>query len=73
MSEEIAYLIVWILSHGGSTSEDQGFVYTSEGQTIEIKKILHYLSAKKLPEMDGKPKLVIILACRQVRKCAIVF
>lgn len=59
------YLILWVLAHGGVNTDDNlEYVLTKDSDKILVNTILERLSGTKLPQMDGKPKVVIILACR---------
>lgn len=53
--------ILIIMAHGGANDVIQG----SDGKTLSTTFIINdLLSPAKFPKMSGKPKVVIIVACR---------
>ncbi|VDN15196.1 unnamed protein product [Dibothriocephalus latus] len=48
-----------LMSHGL-----RDHIYTSEGHLVSVEKLLSYFTNKALPGLAGKPKLLILQACR---------
>lgn len=48
-----------LMSHGL-----RDYIYTSEGHLVSVEKLLSYFTNKALPGLAGKPKLLILQACR---------
>ena len=51
--------VLCLLSHGGD-----GFIYGSDGDKLDIRKLLSNLDNANCPQMKGKPKVIIIQACQ---------
>ena len=64
--EHHGYLMIWILSHGGSTEAGEAYVMTTGEERILVREILDKLSSESLAAFIQKPKIVTILACRLV-------
>jgi len=51
--------VLCILSHGS-----QGSIYGTDGEEIEIDKIMEQFDGKNCPALKDKPKLFFIQACQ---------
>ncbi|XP_067940613.1 caspase-3-like [Watersipora subatra] len=56
--EKYGMFVLVVMTHGNQTHLQGG-----DGNTIERAELLNLLSAKKFPQMKGKPKLVIFQTC----------
>ena len=52
-------LILWLMSHGG-----EGTLMTSDMKDFQVSKLTVIFSNKNCPNLQGKPKLVFVQACR---------
>ncbi|XP_067940615.1 caspase-3-like [Watersipora subatra] len=65
--EHNGMFVLVVMTHGNQTH-----LKGSDGKTIKRAKLLNLLSAKYFPQMEGKPKLVIIQACAGVSTDALL-
>ena len=59
MNAEADMAIVVILSHG-----KDGFVYSADGQSINMEYIYEFFNNRNCPLLRGKPKFFIVQSCR---------
>ena len=59
MNAEADMAIVVILSHG-----KDGFVYSADGQSINMEYIYEFFNNRNCPRLRGKPKFFIVQSCR---------
>ena len=53
-------LLVFIMTHGS----DNDMLYGSDGETIPLKQLVEIFESDKCKELENKPKIFIIHACR---------
>jgi len=53
-----------LMSHGG-TFGAHGVLYGSDGNTVKLLDVFDLLSSNNFKSMAGKPKVVIVVACRE--------
>ena len=51
--------VVVLMSHGGT-----GYIYGTDFEKVDVKDIQAELDGKKCPNLEGKPKVFFIQACR---------
>ena len=51
--------VLCLLSHG-----DAGQLYGTDGNALPVDSLVTFLSERMAPSLAGKPKLVILQACR---------
>ena len=56
--KDVRSFVLVIMSHG-----NEGSIIGCDGRHVKIADMIDLLSPKNFPEMEGKPKIVIIQAC----------
>ena len=64
LEERDQMAVLCILTHG-----DMNYLYGSDGERVAVTTLLDHLSNQRCPAMAGKPKLVLIQACRNGESC----
>ena len=57
--DDYGMFILVLMSHGAENE----CIFGTDGKLVKLNDVYFSLSAKRFPEMSGKPKFVIVQAC----------